>query len=129
MKKITSLTLISSVALLLITGCGGSGPTAENEGHNDAKISKNALYVNTYNNKKLAKAIQQAGEESGWKITKFKTNAVVAEKVNEDNTYATTLKFNNGHVEFENAEGTTDSDVEDLRDAIENIANAESSEH
>lgn len=116
MKKIISLTLISSVALLLTTGCGGSGPSA------DPSISENALYTNMHNNEKLLKVIHKAGSASGWKITDFKSNMVVAEKVDGDNTYASTLKFNDGHVEFENAEGTSDGDIDDLRDAIEDIA-------
>ena len=124
MKKIISLTLISSVALMLITGCGGSGPSAE---HNDPSINKNALYTNMHNNEKLAKVIHKAGEENGWKITKFKSNTVIAEKVAGDSTYGSTLKFNDGHIEFENAEGTSDGDLDDLRDAIEDAAKAKPS--
>lgn len=122
MKKIISLTLISSVAVMLITGCGGSGPSSH-----DPSISENALYVNTHNNEKLAHAIHKAGEITGWKITEFKSNAVIAEKTDGDTTYASTLKFNDGHVEFENAHGTSDGDVDDLRDAIEDIANEKDS--
>lgn len=122
MKNIISLTLISSVTLMLTTGCGGAGPSAH-----DPSISENALYVNTHNNEKLSKAIHKAGEATGWKITSFKSNAVIAEKVSGDTTYASTLKFNDGHVEFENADGTSDGDLDDLRDAIEDIANEKDS--
>lgn len=122
MKKIISITLISSVALMLITGCGGSGPSAH-----DPSISENALYVNIHNNGKLAKAIHKAGEATGWKITKFKSNTVIAEKTDGGTTYSSTLKFSDGHVEFENAEGTSEGELDDLRDAIEEAANAKSS--
>ena len=124
MKKIISATLISSVALMLITGCGGSGPSTN---HNDPSINENALYVNMHDNKKLIKAINKAGEATGWKITKFKTNALIAEKVDGDHTYASTLKFNDGHIEFENENGTSDGDLDSLRDAIEEYANEKSS--
>ena len=123
MKKIISITLISSVALMLTTGCGGSGPSA------DPSISENALYVKTHNNEKISKAIDKAGEATGWKITKFKSNAVVAEKVDGDATYASTLKFHNGYVEFENSEGTSDGDIDDLKDAIGDVMEEESSSH
>jgi len=113
MKKIISLTLISSVALMLITGCGGSGPSSH-----DQSIGKNALYVKQHNNEKLIKSIEKAGEASGWKITKFKSNSVIAEKVDGDTTYSSTLKFSNGYVDFENAQGTSDGDLDNLRDAI-----------
>ena len=122
MKKIISLTLISSVAVMLITGCGSS----ESSSH-DAGISENALYVNTHNNEKLAHAIHKAGKNTGWKITAYKSNMVIAEKSDGDTTHSLTLKFNDGHVEFENAEGTSDGDIDDLRDAIEDIANEKDS--
>ena len=123
MKKILSLTLISSVALMLITGCGGSEPLVK-----DPSVNENALYTNTHNNDKIAKAIQEAGEKAGWRITNFKSNALIAEKVDGDTAYATTAKFHDGHIEFENEEGTSDSDISDLRDAVEE-ALEESSEH
>lgn len=124
MKKIISITLISSVALMLTTGCGGAGPSAH-----DPSLNENVLYVNTHNNNKIAKAIHKAGESTGWKITEFKSNAVISEKMDGDTTYASTLKFNDGHIEFENAEGTSDGDIDDLRDAIEEEANKSSSSH
>ncbi len=120
MKKIIATALISSVTLMLITGCGGSGPSSH-----DPSLSENVLYVNIHKNEKLEKAILKAGEASGWTITKFKSNSVIAEKVDGDTTYASTLKFSNGHIEFENAKGTSDGDIDDLRDAIEEACNEE----
>ncbi len=114
MKKILSLTLMSSVALMLITGCGGSKPTVK-----DPSVNENALYIKTYNNKKIAKAIHEAAKKAGWRITNFKSNALIAEKFDGDTAYATIVQFHDGHIEFDNEEGTSDSDIDDLRDAIQ----------
>jgi len=126
MKKIISLTLISSVAVMLITGCGGSSARPSEI---DPSLNANTLYVHTKNNEKLAHAIIRAGEASGWTITKFKSNSMIAEKADGDETYASTLKFSDGHIEFENEEGTSDGDLDSLRDAIEEETNKENTSH
>ncbi len=116
MKKILSLTLISSVALMLITGCGGSEPSVK-----DPSVNENALYIKTHDNKKIAKAIHEAGEKAGWRITNFKSNALLAEKFDGDTAYATIARFQDGHIEFDNEDGTSDSDIDDLKDAIQEV--------
>jgi len=78
MKKIISISLISSVAIMLMTGCGGSSARPSEI---DPSLNENTLYVHTKDNKKLARAIKRAGEASGWSITEFKSNSVIAEKV------------------------------------------------
>ncbi|EHP29942.1 hypothetical protein SMGD1_1418 [Sulfurimonas gotlandica GD1] len=45
MNKILSITLISAITLVLSTGCGGTSPSPESH---DAKVSEDALYVQTH---------------------------------------------------------------------------------
>ncbi len=123
MKKILSITLISAIALLLSTGCSSKSDSAAPESR-DAKVSADALYVNTHNNKKIAQAIEKAGEKTGWKITKFKNNEVIAEKTDDEETISSSIKFSEGHIEFGNADATSD-----LRDAIEEELSKNSSAH
>jgi len=122
MKKILSITIISAVALIFSAGCMG-GSTATPETH-DTKVSKEALYVNTHDNKKVAHAIKKAGEKTGWKITEFKSNEVIAEKTDDGKTISSTIKFSEGHIEFSDNDATSD-----LRDAIEDELNKSGSSH
>lgn len=119
MKKILSITLISALAVVLSTGCGSKSPDAH-----DAKVSDSALYVDTHNNEKIAHAIEKAGEKTGWNITEFKNNEVIAEKTDNGDTVSTSIKFSDGHIEFGDADITSD-----LRDAIEDELSKDASSH
>lgn len=107
MKKILSITLISALALLFTTGCGGG-----------------SLDVKKYNGKKIGHAIEKAGEKTGWKITEFKSNEVIAEKTKNEETVSTSIKFSKGNIEFDDS-----VDTSDLQDAIAEELNKESSAH
>jgi len=128
MKKILSITLISALTLVLSTGCSSKSDSAvvpaSTAEKRDAKVSKEALYVNTHDNKKIAHAIEKAGEKTGWKITKFKSNEVIAEKTDGEETISSTIKFSEGHIEFEDNEATMD-----LRDAIAEELSKNASSH
>ncbi len=121
MKKILSITLISALALVLSTGCGG---TTAAPAQKDAKVSTEALYVNTHDNKKVAHAIEKAGQKTGWKITEFKNNEVIAEKTTDGNTISSNIKFSEGHIEFSDNDATSD-----LRSAIVEELSKKSSAH
>ncbi len=128
MKKILSVALISALALMLSTGCSSKSDTkpanapANAPAKLDPKVSKGALYVKTHDNKKIAHAIEKAGEKTGWKITKFKSNEVIAEKTTDGDTVSSNVHFYDGHIEFSNKEATMD-----LRNAIEAECNKSSS--
>ena len=126
MKKILSVAFISALALMLSTGCSSKGDAKPSNApaNLDAKVSKEALYVKTHDNKKIAHAIEKAGEKTGWKITEFKSNEVIAEKTTNGDTISSNVKFSDGHIEFSNNEATMD-----LREAIETECNKSSSAH
>jgi len=104
MKKILSITLISALALLFSTGCGGT------------------LDVKKYNSKKIEHAIIKAGEKTGWRITEFKSNEILAEKTENEKTVSTSIKYSRGQIAFEDNVNTSD-----LQDAIEEELNENSS--
>ncbi|MEA1891680.1 MAG: hypothetical protein U9N33_03110 [Campylobacterota bacterium] len=127
MKKILSMTLVSALTLVFYTGCSSASPAPDSssvEAVKDVKISEQALHVNTRSNEKIAHAIKKAGDKTGWKITEFKSNEVIAEKTDDGETVSSGIKFNQGYIEFENNSATSD-----LRDAIEEEFEKNSSAH
>ena len=120
MKKILSITLISVIALVLSTGCGAkASPESKN-----VKVAENAVYVKTTNGEKIANAIEKAGEKTGWKITEFKINEVIAEKTEGESTVSSSIKFAEGYVEFSNEDAKSD-----LADKIVEELNKDASKH
>ena len=115
MKKILSLSLISALTLVLSTAC--------NTTTGDPSVSADALYVNTHDSKKILHAIEKAGEENGWKITEFKGNEVIAEKTNDGDTISSSIKFQDGHIEFSNDAAASDLS-DDIEEALENSSSA-----
>ncbi|WP_324171932.1 hypothetical protein [Sulfurimonas sp.] len=95
MKKILSITLISAFALLFSTGCGKT------------------LDVKKYNSKKIEHAIIKAAETTGWRMTEFKNNEILAEKTEDEKTVSTSIKYSRGKIAFDENVNTSD-----LQDAI-----------
>jgi len=115
MKKILSLSLITALTLVLSSGC--------NSTLGDPSVSVDALYVNTHDNEKIFHAIEKAGEANGWKITKFKNNEVIAEQTNDGDTISSSIKFQDGHIEFSNSAAASDLSS-DIEDALENSSSS-----
>ncbi|MEN8303688.1 MAG: hypothetical protein ABFQ64_06435 [Campylobacterota bacterium] len=116
MKKILTLGLISVLTLALSTGC--------NSTHGDPSVSADALYVNTHDNEKILHAIKEAGKENGWEITEFKANEVIVEKSSGGDSISSSIKFQDGHIEFSN-----DAAASGLSDDIEKALEYSSSAH
>jgi len=64
-----------------------------------------------FSQKAMAKAIEVAGEDNGWIITKYKKNKLIAEKTSEGDTVAVTITF-------EESAFSLEPDNQDLRDSI-----------
>lgn len=107
MKKILTLALVSVVTLALTTGCSSKSANPEEHG------SKDALIIEKQSSSKTISAIEKAGKEANWKITKFKSNEVVAEKLGNGVTASTSILIHEGYLEFSN-----NSETSDLRSAI-----------
>jgi len=89
MKKILSLSLISALTLVLLTGCNSTGG--------------DGLQVKTHDNEKILHAIEEAGKQNGWKITEFKNNEVIAEKIDNGDAVSSSIKFQEGNIQFSNS--------------------------
>ena len=114
MEKISSITLSSCLVLILLVGCSSNNPHP-----NNPTTTQNAIYTKIHNHNKLKEMIKSAAKEKGWRITEFKENALIAEKFDDENPKATTIKLNDGYIDFDNNSGTSDGDIVDLRDYIE----------
>jgi len=110
MKKILSIALIATLTVAFSAGCGGSSPEAESH---SAKVSDRAIYVGMDDNEAIIEAIKKAADATGWNITEFKSNEVIAEKVFDDKTIASSIAIYDGYVDFENGAAA------ELADAIE----------
>jgi len=115
MKKILSITIISALSLVLSSGCASKteAKPAAKPAYVDAKVSKDALYVDL-SNKQILNVIKKAGEKTDWRITEFKMNEVIAEKTTDGDTVSTNILFSDGHIEFSNPDVSSE-----LREAVE----------
>ena len=107
MKKFITLTLLSALSIVFLSACG-SEPSPES--HTGTVEKKHMTQ------EKVHKIIKKAGEEAGWTMTEFKSNAMIAEKIDGDNSVAVTVTFSNSDYDIapENSE---------LDDAIDSALN------
>jgi len=105
MKKLVMISLISTLSALLIVGCAGETPVSKHQ-NEDAKTADYTPIADQYSVGKIHKKIVSAGEEAGWKMTEFKTNAVLAEKFSDDDAKAVTIYFSKDffHLDPKNSE-------------------------
>ncbi|MCW8895432.1 MAG: hypothetical protein OQK48_02615 [Sulfurimonas sp.] len=115
MKKALSIALISTLALVLSTGCASNEMKAQIDKTDESTI-KSAIYIGDMGNEKAIKAIKKAGKKNGWRVTDFKSNAVIVEKVVGDETIARTITIYNRHISGDSM--VSGSELKDLRKAI-----------
>ena len=85
MKKILSITLISTLALVLSTGCASNQMSAQMD-KTDKSTVKTAIYIGDMKTEKAVVAIKKAANKNGWRVTEFKENAVIIEKAVDGET-------------------------------------------
>ncbi len=106
MKKVIKTSFVLLLAGLFMFGCANSSSGAHAEGDSHAKISQ----------KEMHELIMHAGNDAGWLMTEYKSNAILAENVNNDTSISAEIKFSNSSfVIHSESQGDTDS----LEDAIE----------
>lgn len=121
MKKLLTITLASTLSIFLLTGCSSNKTTAEDSMSGGIEMTLEGHH----SNKSIQKAIIKVGEEHGWKITEFKSNAVIAEKIDGDNTASATVTFDHDKITIMDESG--DIDADDLLDDINDELNKEAS--
>jgi len=105
MKKVITLGLVSALSTILLVGCGSATPSPE------ASVKIHNGYMTQ---EKVHKIIKQAGEEAGWKMTEFKSNTMIAEKIGAGETV--TVTFNKSTFDI----SPSNSDLESaISDALE----------
>ena len=129
MKKILSLSLISAITLVLSAGCSmKSTDMSPRTDKTDESTMKTAIYIGDTKTEEAISAIKKAGEKAGWRVTEFKSNAVIVEKIVGDETLSETIKIYNKHISGDKP--STRSEFNELREAIvEVLQEQEESSH
>ena len=107
MKKLLTITLASTLSIFLLTGCSSNKTTAEDSMSGGIEMTLEGHH----SNKSIQQAIIRVGEEHGWKITEFKSNAVIAEKIDGDNTASATVTFDNDKIIVMDESGDIDANA------------------
>jgi len=122
MNKMIKITLAATVSMFLMTGCGGGNiQTSEGSMSGGTELT---LQSHT-KTEAVHDAIMKAGEENGYMMTEFKSNAVIAEKADGDNSASATVTFTNDKIII--IDETGDIDASDLLEAIEEELQSEDS--
>ena len=119
MKKVLSIVVASVATLALITGCSataGADKSADMES-GDATLCKTAVYVGDRTNKSVLKAVESAGEKNGWRMTHFKANAMIAEKIIDNKAISTTIQVAKEHITC-SKDHVPQNELENLRSSI-----------
>ena len=116
MKKLVTMTIATTLSMFLLTACGSNVQTAEDSISGGVELTLSGHH----SNKSIQKAIIKVGEEHGWKITEFKSNAVVAEKIDGDDSASATVTFDNDKVIVRDDTGDINAGdfLEDLNDEL-----------
>jgi hypothetical protein len=97
MKKILTITLISTLALLLSTGCTSNQMSAQMDKTDESTV-KTAIYIGDMKTEKAIAAIKEAAKKQGWRVTELNNNAVIIEKAVDGETISRTVKIYNNHI-------------------------------
>jgi len=89
MTKTIKIALVTTVSIFLLTACTGND-VKTNEVPKGATELVLQSHVQT---KKLHTAIIHAGEKLGLKMTEFKSNTIIVEKMNGSDSASATIRF------------------------------------
>ncbi|MDD3442051.1 MAG: hypothetical protein PHW89_02200 [Sulfurimonas denitrificans] len=134
MKKIVSIAVVTIAALTLMSGCSATRGFSSHNGmeanmeSGDATVCKTAIYIGNLNHKSVLDSIERAGKKEGWRMTEFKANAIIAEKMIGSETYATTITVAKEHIMC-NKNKLPQSDLDALRSAIVDELQKDSKKH
>jgi hypothetical protein len=106
MKKLLNLLLIPTISIFVISCSTTQSPDL------DAQTASFTHFKQKHSLVEVRKLILKAGKEEGWRMTEFKDNEVIAEKVSDGDTQAVSIKFSKNYFHI-----TPPND--DLEDAIE----------
>jgi len=122
MKRIITLGVVAILGSFMLVGCGGNSPSPSDAHYGDAQQSEWTTIQTKLSQKKFKNIIMAAGEESGWRMTEFKKNAILADKTDGDDLISTTVYFDKNSF-------TTDPQNSELEDAISETLEKSISSH
>ena len=91
MRRTIKLSILSAISLVLLAGCV-SQPSPES--HTGTVEKRNLTQEQVH------KIIKDAGENAGWNMTEFKSNTMIAEKIDGKDSVAVTVTFSNGNYDI-----------------------------
>jgi len=106
MKKVITLGLASALSTMLLVGCGSAVPDAPKGEAHSGEIYKKHMTI-----EKVHKIVIKAGKEAGWKMTEFKSNAVIAEKIGSNESV--TVTFDNSSFDISPSNSSLESAISD----------------
>ncbi|MDT8337687.1 MAG: hypothetical protein RQ763_00665 [Sulfurimonas sp.] len=114
MKKMFSIVAASVATLILSVGCSGG---LEMGTKGPESISETAIFVGHHSNEDVLEAIRIAGKKEGWRVTEYKSNAVIVEKNIDGKTVSSTVVYQNEQIAGDNKNAPMDQLLK-LRHAI-----------
>ena len=116
MKKLISVLAGSAVAMSLLVGCGSaslSTPSDSVSGHYELQLHG---YPST---KTVHHAVVEAGESMGLIMTEFKSDEIIAERADGDDSATATVIFSSEQVVVKKSEG--DIGAKELLESVEEL--------
>jgi hypothetical protein len=111
LKKLLSILALSTLTLVLSTGCASKGSSDAHSG----------THITT---KQIHHAVMVAGKKAGWTMTEFKGNEIIAEKFDDGQGEMVTVKIHDGRVSYHG-----DASYGDLEDAVYDELHSEKPSH
>lgn len=108
MKRVVISSIVSMFTIFALANCTGGTPSPE--AHTGYIEKKNLTH------EKVSKIIVEAAEKAGWKMTEFKSNAFIAEKIDGKDSVATTITFSKDSFDIS-------PDNDDLEDIVSDALN------
>ena len=109
MNKMITIGLVSALSALLFIGCSASNQSTLRS--HDAKTVDSVFFIKHLTLQKAHKLIMVAGERDGWKMTEFKVNAMIAEKIGSEESY--TVTFGKDYFDVTPSNSSLTSTIED----------------
>ena len=120
--KKTAHRLVYMGIVLSILGCSTQQARIAEQ---DDKASSSAVIVTTHNLKEIKNGIKEAARVEGWRLTPLGTHKFVAEKTDATPPKVTVIMIKENVIDFDNEEGTSSSDIADLRERIASMQTEE----
>ena len=107
MEKVIGLGLVLVYATWFLTAQSTSLPTSVVDSSSvESFVDEKSIVNKTLTHKQLYKTIKSVGEDENWIMTDFKSNTLIAEKINDTTSISVTIKFDESsfHISPENNE-------------------------